>query len=156
MELPAVQVSGGQMDIPFDSAAATEVLDNIAKVVNVVVAGVVAMTLFGAGTAIIATTGPFAVIIAAVVLFIGINEGREAAMTRARQTNIPLMMRKVGGENRLVSKLRQGAGPQEAQLAAAFSAQFIEDGGQKLVSEISKGIAADLEALARDAELFIS
>ncbi|MFI2238751.1 Hsp70 family protein [Streptomyces chrestomyceticus] len=156
MELPAVQVSGGQMDVPFDSAAATEVLDNIAKVVNVVVAGVVAMTLFGAGTAIIATTGPFAVIIAAVVLFIGINEGREAAMAKARQTNIPLMMRKVGGENRLVSKLRQGAGPQEAQLAAAFSAQFIEDGGQKLVSEISKGIAADLEALARDAELFIS
>lgn len=77
-------------------------------------------------------------------------------MAKARQANIPVMLRKFGGENRLVSKLRQGAEAQEAQLAAAFSAQFIEDGGQRLVSEISKSIAADLEVLARDAELFIS
>ncbi|MFJ8630204.1 Hsp70 family protein [Streptomyces sp. NPDC093568] len=156
MELPAVQVSGGQLDVPIDSAAATEVLDNIAKIVNVVVAGVIAMTLFGAGAAIIATTGPFAVIIAFIVLLMGANEGREAAMAKARQANIPLMMRKLRSENALVSKLRQGSAAQEAQLARAFSAQFLDDGGQKLVSEIAKGIAADLEALADEAELLIS
>ncbi|MGW3037427.1 Hsp70 family protein [Streptomyces sp. NPDC001178] len=156
MELPAVQVSGSEIAVPFDSAAATQVLDNIAKVVNVVVAGVIAMTLFGAGTALIATTGPIAVVIAFVVLLAGADEAREAAMARARQANIPVLMRKVGGENRLMTKLRQGAAAQEAELAAAFSAQFLDDGGQKLVSEIAKGIADDLEALAREAELLIS
>ncbi|MPY56351.1 Hsp70 family protein [Streptomyces spongiae] len=156
MELPAVQVSGGQVNVPFDSAAATEVLDNIAKVVNVVVAGVIAMALFGAGTAIIATTGPFAVIIAFVVLLVGANETREAAMAKARQANIPIMLRKVRSESGLVTKLRQGAETQEAELARAFSAQFLDSGGQVLVEEISKGIAQDLEALADDAELLIS
>jgi hypothetical protein len=142
--------------VPFDSAAATQVLDNIAKVMNVVVAGVVATTLFGAGTAIIAATGPFAVIIAFVVVLVGLSEGKEAAMRKAQEANIPMWMRKVGGENRLVNKLRQGAGPQEAQLAAAFSAQFLDDGGQKLMSEIAKGIADDLDALAEAAELLVS
>jgi hypothetical protein len=156
MALPAVEVSGGQLEVPFDSAAATQVLDNIAKVMNVVVAGVVATTLFGAGTAIIAATGPFAVIIAFVVVLVGLSEGKEAAMRKAQEANIPMWMRKVGGENRLVNKLRQGAGPQEAQLAAAFSAQFLDDGGQKLMSEIAKGIADDLDALAEAAELLVS
>ena len=77
-------------------------------------------------------------------------------MRKAQEANIPMWMRKVGGENRLVNKLRQGAGPQEAQLAAAFSAQFLDDGGQKLMSEIAKGIADDLDALAEAAELLVS
>ncbi|MET7606614.1 hypothetical protein ABZS96_29785 [Streptomyces avermitilis] len=156
MALPTVEVSGGQLEVPFDSAAATEVLDNIAKVMNVLVAGVVATTLFGAGTAIIAATGPFAVIIAFAVVLVGLNEGKETAMRKAQEANIPLMMRKVGGENRLIGKLRQGAGAQERQLASAFSAQFVDDGGQQLVSEIAKGIAEDLDALAESAELLIS
>ncbi|WP_406175894.1 Hsp70 family protein [Streptomyces sp. NBC_00996] len=156
MALPAVQVSGDKITVPVDSAAATEVLDNIAKVMNVVVAGVIATTLFGAGVAIIATTGPFLVIIAFFVLVAGGNEVREAAMEKAREANIPLFMRKVSGENRLIGKLRQGAASQEAQLAAAFSAQFLDEGAQKMTSEISKGIAADLEALADEAELLIS
>ncbi|MFE7032444.1 Hsp70 family protein [Streptomyces sp. NPDC057621] len=156
MALPTVAVSGGKLEVPFDAAAATEVLDNIAKVMNVLVAGVVATTLFGAGTAIIAATGPFAVLVAFAVVWAGLQGGKEAVMGKAREANMPLLMRKVGGENRLITKLRQSAGSQEAQLAQAFSAQFLEDGGQQLMNEITKGIAEDLDALAESAELLIS
>ncbi|MCD9194382.1 Hsp70 family protein [Streptomyces albireticuli] len=155
MALPAVRVSEGRLDVPVDAAAATEVLDNIASVVNVVVAGIVATTLFGAGTAIIAATGPFAVIVAFALLWAGLSEGKERALAKAREANIPPMARKVGGEARMVAKLQREAAAQEAALARAFGERFLEDGGQRLAQEISKGIAEDLEALADEAELLV-
>lgn len=155
MALPTVRVSEGKLDVPVDAAAATEVLDNIASVVNVVVAGIVATTLFGAGTAIIAATGPFAVIVAFALVWAGLTEGKDKALAKARESNIPLMMRRVGGENRLITKLQREAGAQEAALARAFGERFLEDGGQRLAQEISKGIAEDLEALADEAELLV-
>jgi hypothetical protein len=89
-----------------------------------VVAGVVAMTLFGAGTAVIAATGPFAVIFAAVIGFAALSMGKEELMQRHNDYNVPKMLRQVRSEAAMKQKLRVKAAVSEAELAASLAAEF--------------------------------
>jgi len=158
MRLPPVTVQGGggKLTIGTNLGAATEVLDNVATAITVVVAGVVAVTLFGAGTALIATTGPIGVVVAFIAIVSGLSMGKDAAMEKAMKANLPLRLRQMRTEAKLVEKLREGATAEEAALSAKLSAQFLADGGAQLVSEITAGIAKELEALAIEAELLIA
>jgi hypothetical protein len=156
MSLPHVKVTAGGLTVPFETAAATEALDTLGDIVNVVVAGVVATTLFGAGTALIAATGPFGVIVAALVVGGFLGTIKESAMEKAKSSNLPLWMRRVGNEEKLYTKLRGEAPANEAVLASQLAEQFLSDGGPKLVRDISRGISKELDALAAEAELLIA
>jgi hypothetical protein len=158
MELPPTEVRPVRGDVRVNTNldAATEVLGNVATAVNVVVAGVVATTLFGAGTALIFTTGPVGVVIAFVAAMIGLAVGREAALEKAKEANLPLWMRRLGSEDKLIAKLRLGATAEEAELSRKLADQFLADSGPHLNSEISEAIVVKLEAQATEAELLIS
>lgn len=157
MALPKVDFSGRTYRLPVaDTGAATQMLEGLAHVANVVVAGIIATTLFGAGVAIIASTGPFAVIIAAVAAWWAMKEGMDAAKEKARSYVIPLGVRQLRSERGLLGKLERDAATTERTLAEALANQFLTDGGPDLVADISKSIANQLGALADDAKLLIS
>jgi molecular chaperone DnaK (HSP70) len=156
MELPTIDVRGNQLHVSVETSAATDVMDNLAEVGTVVVAGVVATTLFGAGTALVATTGPVAVVVAFVVA-LGIALGlKEEMMDKAQEANIPPWLRKVKGEQKLVAKLREEAPAREAELSGQLAQQFLQGGGPVLVHELSRSLANELNALADEAELLIT
>lgn len=157
MSLPAIDLSGRQWKIGLtDSSAATDMIKNIANVINVVVAGVISTTLFGAGAAIIATTGPFAVIVAAVAAYYILKEGTDAAMEKAKSAKIPLWVRQLRGEAGLVAKVQRNAPTSEKELGEQLANQFLADGGADLVADITKSIGRQFGALADDAKLLVA
>lgn len=155
LTLPPVELHSGSLTVPMTTNVGVDVLEGLAGVVNVVVAGVVATTLFGAGTAVIAGTGPFAVIVAFVAGLWILSEGREGAMAKAKSWDIPGPLRKVKSEEKLKTQLRGEATQQESALAEALATQFLAQ-KKKLVGGVSEGIATQLEALAKEAEYLIS
>lgn len=155
LALPAVEMHGSSLRVPITTNVGVDVLEGLATVVNVVVAGVVATTLFGGGAALIASTGPFAVVVAFIAAVWVLSEGKEGALTKAKTWDIPGPLRKVKSERRLKEQLQRDAAAQEKALADALAKQFLGQRG-KLVAGVSAGIAAELEALAKDAEFLIS
>jgi hypothetical protein len=155
MKLPQIEVKGGKLKVPVDTAIGTEMLDNVGDVVSVAAAGVIATTMFGAGAAVIATTGPFAVVVAFVVALGILGGGKDAMMEKASSSNLPLFLRRMKSEDSLVGKLRKDAEAQEAALGAQFGSEFMKQ-KKTLVKQISSGIADDLDALAAEAEFLIS
>jgi hypothetical protein len=157
MQLPPIKLGERKWQISMNHVgAATEGLDSLANAVSAVIAGVLAMTLFGTGVALLATTGPFAVVIAAVAGYYMLKMGKDAAMEKALAADLPAWIREMRGEDKLVAKLDQQAAAQESQLASELSRQFQADGGVDLEGQISQLIAKELDRLAEDAELLIS
>jgi hypothetical protein len=155
MKLPQIEVKGGKLKVPVDTAIGTEMLDNVGDVVSVAAAGVIATTMFGAGAAVIASTGPFAVVVMFVVALGILGGGKDAMMEKASSSNLPLFLRRMKSEDSLVAKLRKDAEAQEAALGAQFGSEFMKQ-KKTLVKQISSGIADDLDALAAEAEFLIS
>lgn len=155
LALPVLDLSGSDISISQGFGAATDTVENVAEAANVLVAGVLATILFGAGTAIIATTGPLGVVLGFMAfLYIG-SMGKDAAMKKAAASNIPLGMRRMKSEQGMVAKLRQGAVAQEEELARKFAEEFTEVHGEQLASGIARAIVEELEVVASDAELLI-
>jgi hypothetical protein len=154
LTLPPVELHGGTLSVPMSTNVGVDVLEGLASVVNVVVAGVVATSLFGGGAALIASTGPFAVIVA----FVGgvwiLSEGKDDALAKAKTWDIPGPLRKLKSEEKLKTQLRAEASEREAELAHVLAQQFLAE-KQKLVTGVAAGIAAELEALAEEAEFLI-
>ncbi|MFI1682876.1 Hsp70 family protein [Streptomyces sp. NPDC020607] len=157
LELPEVTVtSSGEFDVRVDMGAATGIVENVARVVNVAIATVVATVLFGTGTALIATTGPFAVLVTFGFILWGLSVGKDEVMRRMRTADIPLWVRRAKSEASLASKLRGKAASTEAELARKMAEQFLTETGDTLVHDVSAAIAAQLTALADEAALEIS
>jgi hypothetical protein len=157
MRLPEIDISSRDWKIQRpDTTVATDLLENLAHVINGVIASVVSATLLGAGVAIIASTGPFAVVVLAVGVWVALAYGTDKAKEKAKDYNIPLWIRQLRSERGLVAKLEQNATTQEKELAQELARQFLKDGGQGMVAEISKSIAAQFGKLADDAKLLVS
>ncbi|WP_298798223.1 Hsp70 family protein [uncultured Pseudonocardia sp.] len=156
LRLPPISVkAGGKVAVDVDTKALTQDLDTAANAVNAVVAGVVAVTLFGAGTAIIAATGPFAVIFAAVIGFAALTAGKEELMERLNSAKIPKMLRQLKSEASMTQKLREKAASSEAELATTLAAEFEKEFGRTLVAQVAGQIGTQLDAVADEAELLI-
>jgi hypothetical protein len=157
MRLPEVDISSRDWKVRRpDTAVGTDVLAQLANVINGVIAGVISTTLLGAGVAIIASTGPFAVVVLAVGVWLAMSKGTDAMKEKAKDYNIPLGLRKLRSERGLVAKLEQNAATQKQELADELATQFQKDGGAGMVAEISKSIAAQFGALADEAKLLVS
>lgn len=156
LRLPRITVKTGRsVAVTVDTRSLTREFDAAAHAVNAVVASVVAMTLFGAGTAIIAATGPFAVIIAAVAGFAALTMGKEELMERLNTVRVPKVLRQLKGEASMTQKLRAKAATSEAELAATMAAEFTKEFEASLVGQVTRDIAAQLDAVADEAELLI-
>lgn len=157
MRLPEIDISSHDWEIHRpDTAVATDLLENLAHVINGVIAGVVSATLLGAGVAIIASTGPFAVVVVAVGVWVALAHGTDKAKEKAKDYNIPLWIRQLRSDRGLVAKLEANATAQEKELAKELASQFLKDGGQGMAAEISKSIATQFAKLADDAKLLVS
>ena len=131
-------------------------IDGMLAAVSAAIAGVLATTMFGAGMAIVASTGPVGWIIGAVVLFMGIfGGGRDAAMKKARASSLPPWVRQLKGEDGLATSLRASASEQERELAEALAGQFLQDGGPVIAAQLTTSIGQQLAALANETLLDI-
>lgn len=155
LTLPAVKVRGADCEVNVDTAAATDLLSAVADAANVAVAVIFSTAALGGGAALIATTGPFAVVVGFVAALYVLSEGKKEALEKAKSWDIPLALRQLRSEEKLLAKVRAGAEKSEAQLADSLAEQFATQ-RDKLVDGVSKGIAAELEALATEAELLIA
>ncbi|BCB90077.1 Hsp70 family protein [Phytohabitans suffuscus] len=155
MKLPPVEVRSGRVTVAVNTGVATDSINTLGNLVTVVVAGVLAMTLFGSGIALLATTGPFAVVVAFVVALFVLRYGKEAAMERAMDINFPVLARKLKGEGELVAELRASAPRKEAELAAQLKAQILKESADKLTDAITREVVAELRDLSRVAQLQI-
>ncbi|MFG2349707.1 hypothetical protein [Streptomyces phaeochromogenes] len=157
LRLPRVSVgSGGVIEVDVDTAAATGMLSAISTVVSVVLAGVISTSLFGAGMAVLATTGPFAVIIAFAGIVGAAVMGRKRLERLLKTVRVPKTLRRTKSEAGLISELRKNRRTQEAQLAGSLAAQFLAESGEKLTDETARAFAQQLDALADEAELLLS
>lgn len=158
LQLRQLEIGRGRIDAAglTASSASAAGLENMMAAVSAAIASVVATTLFGAGTAIIATTGPFAVLIAAAAVFGALWMGKDAALDYVKSVELPLRVRQLRSEQKLAATIRADAATQEGLLAAELGAQFSADGGDELIANITTAIGEELEALARDVELEIS
>ncbi|WP_405983605.1 Hsp70 family protein [Streptomyces sp. NBC_00872] len=156
LSLPEVTMSGGKMTAQVNTSAATDVLDNISTLVNAAISGVVATALFGAGSAIIMATGPFAVLFAAVAIFMGLGTMKNAIMEEIGDKDLPMAARKLRSEASMIRKLREQATAQEAALASELASQFRSDGSGRLAREITASIEKQLTSVAAEVELLIA
>ncbi|WP_406356279.1 Hsp70 family protein [Streptomyces sp. NBC_00658] len=157
LRLPHVSVGpGGAIGIDVNTAAATRTLSAISTVVSVVLAGVISTTLFGAGMAVLATTGPFAVIVAFVGALGLMFMGKEWLEHQLMTVSLPKPLRRMKSEAGLISRLRGDAQILEEKLARSLAAQFLADSGEKLTDETARGFAQQLDSLADEAELLLS
>ncbi|MFD8968900.1 Hsp70 family protein [Streptomyces sp. NPDC059568] len=156
LSLPEVTVSGEKMTAQVSTSVATDVLDNISTLVNVAISGVVATALFGAGSAIIMATGPFAVLFAAAAIFIGLSTAKEKIMEEIGDKDLPMAARKIRSEASMIRKLREQATEQEAALASELASQFRSDGSGRLAREITASIEKQLTSVAAEVELLIA
>lgn len=155
MKLPQVEIRGGELDLRVQTTVGSDVLDNLADAISLVVAGVIATTLFGAGAAIIASTGPFAVVIAFFVALGVLGGAKDEIVRQAMAWEIPASARRLRGEAWFARKLRERAPEQEAKVAAQFAGELM-DRRAELASAVTAGIEQDLELLAAEAEYLIA
>ncbi|HZG88818.1 MAG TPA: hypothetical protein VEZ42_01255 [Pseudonocardia sp.] len=156
LRLPGITIDAGEVAVPVDPAIALGNLRTMVDVVNGIVAAVVAMVLFGSGTALIATTGPLAPLIAFAVGAWALSVGKEEALRRARSASLPLRLRKLKSEASLVATLEAGAEKAEADLAAGLTEQFTAEFRARLTDDVAISIFTQLDAVAAEAELLIS
>lgn len=145
MELPPISLGRQEWWL---SNAVTDPFETLVKSVAGVVTNVVAMSSFGA----IATTGPFALVTAVVVGFSVLMVGKDAAKEKAMGANMPLGLRQLSNEQKLVAKLQREAKTAEAELAQEIAKQFQTDNGDQVVRAITQLINKELHKLAEDAE----
>ncbi|MFC4120933.1 Hsp70 family protein [Nonomuraea zeae] len=155
LNLPVISLDHGQVRFSVPLSAATDVLNTLGNVVNVILAGVISTTLFGAGVSLIAATGPLAVVIAFVAAFVAMKYGQERAMERARAMNLPKLARQVTSEQRLLRKLRAEAQVNESALATELAQEFLTGQGTQMAASISGSLRGQLDAVAKDAALLI-
>ncbi|MCF3130392.1 Hsp70 family protein [Streptomyces olivochromogenes] len=155
LTLPEVTMSGGQLTVEVDTSAATDVLNNLSNLVNVVISGIIAATLFGSGAALLMATGPFAVLVAGAVIFAGVDKVKKGIMSQIGDKDVPRVLRRLGGEAGMVRKLREQSSRQESELAEALSSSLQSGDGGRLAREITASIEKQLTRVAADVELLI-
>ncbi|MBC7269775.1 MAG: hypothetical protein H5T76_13865 [Streptomyces sp.] len=156
LTLPEVTMSGSRMTVPVNTSAATDVLNNVTNLVNVVIAGVIATALLGHGFALLMVTGPFAVVVAAVAMFWGFTYVKEKIMEEIGDKDLPMAVRKLVREESMVRKLREQAPAQEAALATELAEQLRTGDQGRLAREITTSIERQLASVAADVELLIA
>jgi hypothetical protein len=158
MALPVLEVSAdpGDMNLRPDVTQGTALLRALATGISNVILAVIGMMLVSSTSAIILATGPVGILVALMAASVGLLIGKEAALEKAKTANLPLTLRQLRSEEKLVEKLRAEAPEKEQELATMLATQFLADGGPKLLAEISRGIGDRLEAQAVEAELLIS
>lgn len=158
MTLPKLEVSAnpGDVNLRPDLEQGTKLLGSIATGINTVIIGVLATMLLSSTSAMVLAAGPVGILVALTAAMIGLAIGRDAALERAKTANLPLGLRQLRSEKKLVQKLREASAAQEQELATKIAAQFLADGGPKLVAGISRGIGDRLEDQAVEAELLIT
>lgn len=157
LKLPDVEVRADRRDVEVDVDVRgfADVLDNTATALNVAIMAIVSATLFGAGTAVIASTGPFGVVVAFAVGMWVLQAGKDEVMAKIQTINIWGPLRKIKSEDSIVKDLRAGAATKEAELAVKLSAEFEGEFAKRLVGQVTHSIAAQLDAQAEGAELLI-
>ncbi|WP_133916770.1 Hsp70 family protein [Streptomyces sp. NBC_00582] len=155
LELPEVSIDGGRLAVDIDTSATTDVLNNLSNLANFVVSGIVATVLFGSGMALVMVTGPVAVLAAGAAVFLGLDKVKGLVFEKIGDKDIPAALRRSGGKDAMVRKLRAQAPQQEEQLARQLSAGFrsAEDG--RLAREITASIGQQLSDVADRVELLI-
>lgn len=156
LSLPHIDVRTGQISVPVDTTVVTEVLSGAATAVSAVVAAVVSTTLFGAGVALIATTGPVAPLVAAAAIFGGLMVGKDAMMERVMTADIPIPLRRMNNESTMIRKLRAAADSKETELATAMTEKILNYAGGRLSKEISSTVAVQLTSKADNIEMLVS
>ncbi|MFJ8112671.1 Hsp70 family protein [Streptomyces sp. NPDC096132] len=155
LALPDVVMSGGRLTVDVDTSATTDVLNNLGNLANFVISGIVATVLFGSGMALVMATGPIAVLAAGAAVFVGIDKVKGLVIDQIGDKDIPAAMRRLGGKDAMVRKLRAQAPQQEKRLAQELSDGFqsAEDG--RLAREITASIGKQLAEVADRVELLI-
>ena len=152
LRLPPITVrTSDDIKVTVGTSTVTENLDNAADAVNVIVAGIVATTLSGAGAALIAT-GPFAMIINRRALAVG----KDKVMGKLQTMKAPRgWERKLISERHILNRLRSNAPKNDADLAAELSKAFTKEFEKSVVEQVTADISAQLDVVADEAELLI-
>jgi hypothetical protein len=156
MSLPPISVTTpGQVTNVIDTGGMTRNINNAANAINALVAAVVAMVLFGAGTALIATTGPVGVVVAFMVGVGVLTVGKEEMMEKIKTVDIWPAARKLSREKTVLADLRAKAANNEAELAQNLAGELAASFAEQLTGQITKDITAELATAADRAELLI-
>jgi hypothetical protein len=132
---------------PVDrSSAATDYMVGMGGVATGIVAGILS-AIIAAHTALFAVTGPVGWVVGIIAGLIVIGN-KDKAREKIAATNLPLVVRQMQGEVKVVAKLKAGAAVQEAQLAKELAAQFLKKSSGQLAAEISGALRRELEGLA--------
>ena len=138
---PAVPVSGTLTGVA--GGAAGVVAGVITYIVGIVLASMLVAGPIGAGIA--------GAVVSVAGLVVGVI-GHEAAMDVLRTSELPQWMRRMLSEE----KLRRKAPEQENKLQADVAKQIVDTGGDTLVDDVTRRLAAMLKEQAAAAELLIS
>jgi len=144
----------------------------ILSVLIATISFVTGVVLFGAGTAILLPTGPFAPIIAGVFLWIIGEAGKQWAMEKAMEMTIPGLIRKVYPESRLKSSLSKRADNTEEAIKTEIIRSIVggypddyperakmenlaKQNREEIVNKVSAGIEMALKQRAEEVSILI-
>lgn len=158
----AVEIPSGALRVDLATAnahagvSADMILGDVDMALNgilVVVSSIVAMTLFGAGHAVLLATGPGAVVAAAVVGAVALILGKEDALKRVKSANLPVLARKFLTEDFLSKQVRKKRVTIEADVRKALvsNLQANEEAKRRIATEVSSLIDASLSRRVREA-----
>lgn len=135
------------------SSAATDYMVGMGGVATGIVAGILS-AIIAAHTALFAVTGPVGWVVGIIAGAIVIGN-KDKAKEKITAANLPLAVRRMQAEAKVVAKLRTSAKQQEAQLGKELAEQFLKKSSAQLAREISAALRRELEGLAGEAKFLI-
>lgn len=162
---PHIDVDGDQFRVTDSlDLVGDETLDDVLLSLSAVVAGLVATTAFGAGTAVLVPTGVGTVIVAAVAVFVGLAMGldnaKEVAQERLRSYKVPVYVRSMLA-GKIRKKLGERADEIEKETRKAISKAFVSSPDfsvlrTKVHSAASDAVSAHLRSVGENVAILIS
>jgi len=134
-------------------SVATDYMVGMGGVATGIVAGILS-AIIAAHTALFAVTGPVGWVIGIIAGAVVIGN-KDKAKEKIAASNLPLVVRQMQGEQKVLTKLRASAKAQEAQLGRELAAQFLKKSSAQLAAEISAALRRELEGLAGEAKFLI-
>ena len=152
LTLPPADVSQQGWNIaPVDrSAAATDFMTGLSGVIAGVVAGILSAVILAH-----LLLGPIGLVLGAVTGVYFFAVGKDKAKEKIMDMELPRAARRMQSEATVLTKLRAGAGRQDAELGQTLAGQIVQKSGSKVTVEISMALERELETLADEAKFMI-
>jgi hypothetical protein len=152
MALPVTAVGATKgVTVTLEGVDLTDGLTGAAVAINALVAGVVATTLLGGGTALLVATGPVAPIVLGLALFFGLMMGTDAMMDEIRSRELPALARKAVTDG----KVRKDAAKSESMMRVSLEQELTRNFATTVVGPLTADLIGQLDAAADEAELLV-